>query len=333
MDKPLVSIVVAIYNGEKYLKECVDSILNQTYDNLEIILVDDGSPDSCPKICDDYAKNDKRVKVIHQKNGGVSAARNAAIEQMSGEYVCIMDQDDRLSPDYVEYLYGLIEKYNADISVVPNVVYATNSRNIYDEKNNESKTEVISNQEAACLMLYAKMEIGPWSKMVSKETIDKARVRFPKGIYGGDGYVFSVRSFMAADKVAVGYKGIYYYRVDNYESEMSKFRPRTLKSSIEATNIMYKEFSGASKKMKRATKYAQWRVYVSFLNNLLASGTVKDYRDIYKMLVKNSRKYAYRSFCAEVSMKRKIKDAFYLLSPTLVTIYNVKKNKKRDFNK
>lgn len=332
-NNPLVTIIVAIYNGEKYLNECVDSILSQTYKNLEIILVDDGSSDDCPKICDEYAKKDERIKVIHKENGGVSSARNAALEIIEGDYVCIIDQDDWVSDDYVEYLLGLIEKYEADVSVVPHVIYATKNRNIYDEKEKPTVEKVWSNEEAACEMLYSKMEISPWSKMVSKKVIDKNKIRFYLGIFGGEGYAFSVESFMAANKVAAGYRGVYYYRVDNYSSEMSKYRPRTLKSSLKAVGIMRDEFKGSSRALNIATKYAIWRVYVSFLDSLIASGMKKEYPEDYRVLVKNCRKKAVISLFADVSLKRKIKDCLYFISPTIVAKINVLRNKKRAFNK
>ena len=94
MSSPLVTIVVPIYNVEKYLTRCVDSIINQTYQNLEIILVDDGSPDNCPRICDEYAKKDHRIKVIHKINAGLGMARNTGIENATGKYICFFDSDD-----------------------------------------------------------------------------------------------------------------------------------------------------------------------------------------------------------------------------------------------
>ena len=117
-DKPLISVIVPIYNVEKWLPRCVDSILSQEYKNLEIFLVDDGSPDGCPTICDEYAEKDKRIKVIHKKNGGLSDARNVAIDVASGEFICFVDSDDYVAPTYVEILYSLIEKYQTKASVI-----------------------------------------------------------------------------------------------------------------------------------------------------------------------------------------------------------------------
>ena len=104
MNHPLVSVIVPVYRVENYLRTCIDSILAQTYSDLEVILVDDGSPDGCPAICDEYAKQDARVRVIHQKNAGLSAARNAGLDLCQGEYITFIDSDDFVHPRFVELL-------------------------------------------------------------------------------------------------------------------------------------------------------------------------------------------------------------------------------------
>ena len=332
-NKYLITIIVAIYNGEKYLNECIDSILNQNYSRLEIILVDDGSTDESGNICDKYLKKDKRVKVIHQKNGGVSVARNNALKISNGDYVCFIDQYDYIENDYVSYLLNLIIKNNAEISVVPNVIYASEKQKIYSEKHKSNFCKVWSGEKAACEMLNSKMEIGPWSKMISKKLIDDNKINYYVGIFGGEGYAFSVETFAASKIVAVGYKGIYNYRVDNYESEMSKFRPRALKSSITAVTKMQARFKDESIALRKATNYAYWRVYVAFLNSMVASHAQKNYPDEYKLLVKNCKKYAYRSITADVPLKRKAKDLLYFISPVLVAKINNSKDKKREFKK
>lgn len=116
--KPLITVVVPIYKVEAYLDECVQSILNQTYYNLEIILVDDGSPDRCGKMCDEYAEKDVRVKVIHQKNKGLSGARNSAVDIATGEYITFVDSDDYLKEDMIEVLYNEILQYDAEMVAV-----------------------------------------------------------------------------------------------------------------------------------------------------------------------------------------------------------------------
>ena len=109
-----VSVVVPIYNVEKYIKQCVDSIRNQTLEDIEIILVDDGSPDNCPQICDEYKKLDNRIKVVHKKNGGLSSARNAGMRVATGEYIGFVDSDDYIEVDMYEKMYNTAKKYNVD---------------------------------------------------------------------------------------------------------------------------------------------------------------------------------------------------------------------------
>ena len=117
-EKPLISVIVPIYKVEKYLNKCVKSIINQTYKNLEIILVDDGSPDNCGKICDKLAERDDRIRIIHKKNGGLSSARNAGIEIANGEYIGFVDSDDYIDNDMFETLYNNIKDNNADLSII-----------------------------------------------------------------------------------------------------------------------------------------------------------------------------------------------------------------------
>ena len=114
---PLISIIIPVYNVEKYLRECIDSVVNQTYSNLEIILIDDGSPDNCGAICDEYAQADHRIKVIHQQNGGLSAARNAGLDQAAGEFICLVDSDDFIAADMIEIMAARLIRDNADLVI------------------------------------------------------------------------------------------------------------------------------------------------------------------------------------------------------------------------
>lgn len=115
-NEPLISVIVPVYKVEQYLDRCVQSIVDQTYKNLEIILVDDGSPDACPAICDAWAKKDERVRVIHKENGGVASARNLGLDDQTGEYVCFVDSDDWIEADMIEALYTNAVRHHADLS-------------------------------------------------------------------------------------------------------------------------------------------------------------------------------------------------------------------------
>ena len=133
----LLSVIVPIYNVEDYLNRCVDSIINQTYKNLEIILVDDGSPDNCPQMCDDYAKKDSRIRVVHKENGGLSDARNAGMKVATGEYVSFIDSDDYISLDFYETLFQTMVDNDSDIVECSVVKFYENEK--FDEYSDDLK--------------------------------------------------------------------------------------------------------------------------------------------------------------------------------------------------
>lgn len=145
-DKVLVSVIVPVYNVEKYLKRCVNSILQQTYNNLEIILVDDGSKDSSGFICDLLAKQDKRVTVIHKLNGGLSSARNAGIDKANGEYIIFVDSDDWIELDTIYYCISLCKKYSCNADIIQYNVIEINSQDT-KFKNKKEKIKILHNRE------------------------------------------------------------------------------------------------------------------------------------------------------------------------------------------
>ena len=120
--KPLISVIIPIYNVEDFLQRCIDSVTNQTYQNLEIILIDDGSSDNSPHICDENAANDSRIVVIHRNNGGISSARNTGLDVARGEYLAFVDADDWVAPSYIESLYCCLQYYQSDIAVCEHYV-------------------------------------------------------------------------------------------------------------------------------------------------------------------------------------------------------------------
>ena len=119
INEPLITIIVPVYNGEKYIDQCINSILNQEYKNIELILVNDGSKDNSKLILDNWAKRESKIKVIHQENSGVSVARNKGIEMAQGSYITFVDVDDYVAKDYISYYYNLIKEYDAQIALTP----------------------------------------------------------------------------------------------------------------------------------------------------------------------------------------------------------------------
>lgn len=176
----LVSIIVPVYNVERYLDRCLKSLVNQTYLNIEIILVNDGSPDMCPKICEEWAQRDHRIKVIHKKNGGLSDARNKGVDVAKGIYICFVDSDDYVAQTYVETLYKLIRDNNTDMSAVSfKKVYTIDQDP--DRKIKREDAIIVFEGEEAIRQLFSDNTYAnyAWNKMYKRELFEN--VRFPRG--------------------------------------------------------------------------------------------------------------------------------------------------------
>lgn len=208
MNRDLVSVIVPVYNVEAYLEKCIDSILAQTYHRLEIILVDDGSPDNCGGICDKYAEADPRIVVIHKENGGLSDARNAGLNICRGKFVTFVDSDDSVSPEYVEYLYSLIQKYNADLSICE-FRYVTEAGKEMNSPSNDSSVILMDTKEALRNLCYGKMFFdSAWAKMY--RACDFKDIRYPKGKLYED-IPTTYRVMLRAKKLVFGRKALYHY--------------------------------------------------------------------------------------------------------------------------
>lgn len=219
MKEELISIIVPVYKVEKYIHECIDSILSQTYKNIELLLIDDGSPDNCPRICDNYALKDKRIKVYHKKNGGLSDARNFGIDNSTGKYLMFIDSDDYIEKDMVELLYKNLKLNNADISICDCTF-------IYKDKKikNDKRTDfLVMNREQALSELNKQNGFGfaAWNKLYKKEIFKK--IRFPIGKINEDWYI--MYKIFSQVKKAV-------YQPD------SKYNYRQRKSSISKNTLI-----------------------------------------------------------------------------------------------
>ena len=204
---PEVSIIVPVYNVEAYLEKCIISILNQSFSDFELILVDDGSPDHAGLICDQYMEKDDRIKTIHKKNGGLSDARNAGIEIAEGQYLTFIDSDDFVEPSYLSYLIKLI-----NLSESCKISQA----NHYVERNGKSKPEaqlesevLYSRKEAFENVLYHdQVNVSGWGKLFHRSVFDE--LRFPKGKLFEDTYLFG-EVLLKTEKYAFGGKPQYHY--------------------------------------------------------------------------------------------------------------------------
>lgn len=209
--KPLVSIIIPVYNIADYIKKCVDSILVQTYENFEILLIDDGSTDNSSAVCDAIAKTDSRIKVIHKENGGVSAARNTGLEAMQGDYVTFVDGDDYIANDFIECLYNALVSSNADISTCGHyrVDFDGSLKKIYHLSDDPDTVIVTSGKDAVTNMFYGQLcSASSGSKLYKRKLFNN--LRFPDYIMGEDTYVV-YHTFKKADVIAHTNKPLYYY--------------------------------------------------------------------------------------------------------------------------
>jgi len=206
----LVSIIIPVYNTGKYLEECMKSVLSQTYKEIEIILIDDGSTDQSPQICDQYQKEYERVKVIHQPNQGLSAARNRGIEQANGKYLMFVDSDDYINVNMVETLYFLLSENNADMSMC-SFEYVTDRGENSIVYSNPVKNELLSKIEILNKLLEDKSwyYVVAWNKLYKKEIWHN--LRYPVGYIHEDAAVVH-RVFCQCNLVATTEKKLYYYR-------------------------------------------------------------------------------------------------------------------------
>ena len=220
---PLVSIIIPAYNVGKYIEECVQSIIKQTYNNIEIIVVDDGSPDETPYIIDRLATIDKRIIPIHKKNAGVSAARNSGIEVSHGEYLVFVDGDDYLATDFVEYMLGLVEKTGAELGISLN--YFTK----YGEQQVKEETvETLDPIRATALLLSPRIIVGSHNKIYKRCILEKYNLKFQTHLFYGEGLYFYTEFSQLCSKIGVGNRKVYYYRRNNYNSATTKFNIKSL---------------------------------------------------------------------------------------------------------
>lgn len=269
-----ISVIVPIYNVEKYIGRCVESILNQTYKNIELILVDDGSTDRSGKICDEFSENDKRIQVLHNHNRGVSEARNAGLETMSGDYVMFVDSDDWIDPFMIEKMYRTLKKYDTELVVCePIYAYETHISN----PNLSGESFLLDNEEALKLLVEdRRFRSVLWNKLYAKRLWQD--IRLPKGKHYEDVRTI-YKIYELCEKIAFLEQGLYYYfqrdqsivhssKIDSYlelvdaveerkknlEVKYPDMRPQLAASVVSAVLIVYREAGIHQIKMEKDTE-------------------------------------------------------------------------------
>ena len=321
---PLISVIVPVYNVDKYLSKCIDSIVAQTYSNLEIILVDDGSKDTSGAICDEYEKKDSRIRVIHKENGGLSDARNCGIAAARGDYIGLIDSDDYIDEDMYSTLYKLLAENNAQISMC----------GLYDvyesipvEQVSEIRTLCVSRTEAMKMVLEAKtVSVTAVNKLYERSMFDN--VKYPVGRTAEDAFVI-LHLLELADRIAITNERKYYY----FHRENSITTRSFSKKDFDAISAYEHNYQFITERFPELEYTARMRLYWAHfyvLDKMMLSdnATKSDYMPLVKYLRKGcgfifrndcflrSRKIAALVLCVSVRAYR------------LLVIRNTQKNKR-----
>lgn len=282
MTKELISIIVPIYNTEKYLERCVTSLINQTYKNIEIILVDDGSPDASPALCDKFAKSDKRIKVIHKKNGGVSSARNTGLENAKGKYICFVDSDDCLSETYISSLYSAY-KTDTDLVVCGFTIIDDDKNTIIKTMETQNINFVISNANNFCKFILDGFFDMPVNKLYKKSLI---KSRFDTNLPLGEDRTFNLEYFKSVKNIEFVNEHGYYY-IFNSSSACHKKR-KNLYEII--TTSLYNLRNYLVYKFESYSSDNYFKLIIATFNSILTKSDVSDFKVI-KMKVKQENIY------------------------------------------
>ena len=228
-----ISVIVPCYNVGAYVEKCLLSILNQHYTNIEVLAVDDGSADGTPAVLDRLARQYPQLKVIHQKNAGVSAARNTGLAHAQGDYVVFVDGDDYLAPDYMDYMLELIHKTGADFALSTQWF-----RKKTDKQTPRPSMQTVSSAQAVALLLSPNVVVGCWNKIYKRSLLTRHQCRFNTELFYGEGLNFIITVAQLAGKIAVGNRKVYYYRRNNAASATTRFNIHTLQSNTQSLDLI-----------------------------------------------------------------------------------------------
>ena len=306
-NSPLVSVIVPVYNVERYIRRTVASILDQDYENLEVILVDDGSPDGSPRILDEFAARDSRVLVIHQENAGVSSARNSGLDVASGEFIMFVDGDDWVEKDYVSYFLDLLEKTRCSVGMSQNIIQGNSARR-------EGDTFVVPAEKAVEWIYLDRINVAVWNKIFRSDLIKTSGLRFNPEIWYGEGMLFNITLLQTVDAVAIGDRPVY-HQVFNTGSAMREFRIESNLCGLRSLDLQRGRWLKVTPAIERAWDYHRYCFNRSLVAGLVRSNSVDDNRPLYEECIKNIRKHWTTPMRVPPSPYERLKWVLWIASP------------------
>lgn len=297
-----VSLVIAVYNSELFLHKLLTSIINQTYKNIEVILVDDGSTDNSGKICDDFSKKDERIIVLHKKNGGTCDARNAGLKMVSGDYLMIIDGDDWLENDCVEYLLHIAESTASDMALSTKVFTTRDRKQI-----KKDIIEIWSNEKATAAIIYPYFTLGPWNKIYSVKLIQNNNISFSVPWFG-EGLYFASTAAQYSNHVGVGHRKVYNYRLNNAQSGLTVYKVENGINALANIKYIQENLHLRGDCVENAVRWHLWKNYTFLLLQIVGTASENEHRKEYNMCISEIKKTWWNVFShSKVSLKEKIK--------------------------
>ena len=303
---PLISFIIPVYNVEKYIKRCIESVLNQSYDNIEIIVVNDGSKDNSKRIIEEMLSESKKIVLINKENGGVSSARTEGLKHAQGEFILFIDSDDYLENDYAEYFYNLINQ-EEQIDIAMNY----NKFSIHTpEQVKKEKIEILSSNKIMEYIYTSKINVAVWNKIYRRSFLENNNISFNKEIWYGEGMLFNIQCLQYTDRVVVGNKRVY-HQVYNDNSAMRDFKLDNNLCGLRSLELQRECWKKEYKNVLNAWKFHKWCFNMSILKGIIKSNSISKYKKEYKECKRNLRNGWYYSLSVNLSFLRR---CFYIFS-------------------
>ncbi len=316
MVMPKVSLIIPVYNFERYISSTLKTAFNQIYKNLEIIVVNDGCSDNSAQIVAELQKVHDNLILINQENKGVSMARNRGIEEANGEYIVFSDADDLLNPNYVDYLVSNAIEHDADLSIGTGI-YTNYRLGNLKASDSDNSISVLSSDEALIKMLTYWYPIGCVCRAFKRTLFDRG-LKFIPGQKVGEGFTFNVKAIKMSNKVVVGNKPIYCYRRDNAESCMTKFSISHAREAVESIGIIRSLFESPSKEITEAIDFAEWHTKGDMYNWMALSNSGQIYPEEFADYYKVIKFFAKKALTLKINKKEKLRAFLQTLHPDLM---------------
>ncbi len=284
---PAISVIVPVYNVQEYLPACVDSILSQTFNDYELILVDDGSPDACGDICDEYAKKDERVHVIHKKNGGLADARNSGIDSAKGAYLTFIDSDDIIYKDYLKYLYDAALAYGAEIVQGMITTHLDQLGQTGTDRHHKTyDVRILAGEDAIRdYLMYRTYYSTATFKLIKRELFEG--VRFPVGKYSEDEFT-TYKLVLKSKKGVCLPEYVYYYRLRE-GSIVRSYNTKRFEVCDELPELIEKAVNDAGFHCPSELDYKNMRIQLKIYNDFVQGGQYAAFREKLQTLEKRIR--------------------------------------------